>query len=55
VLEGGLSLDKEDPITVGRMSHISKAKYQAKREVREGKQLTICGSLGIGKAPTYAT
>jgi hypothetical protein len=49
VLEGGLALDQESPTTVGRKYFISKAKSEAMKEEREGKQLTICGALRAGK------
>jgi hypothetical protein len=34
---------------VGRKYFISKAKSEAMKEEREGKQLTICGTLKAGK------
>jgi hypothetical protein len=42
-VEGGLDEDKEGPSNVGWKYHISLAKSKAKKEFREGKQLTLMG------------
>jgi len=48
ILEGGLALDQNCPTTLGRKSHMSLEKSQARKEIREGKQLTISGILRVG-------
>jgi hypothetical protein len=42
-LVGGLAMDKKMPSTIERKSDISFSKCQARKEVREVKQLTING------------
>ncbi len=44
-VEGGLAIEKETCPTASRKSHISIAKSQEKKEIREGKQSTIDKAL----------
>ena len=48
-LVGGLAMDKKMPSTIESKSYISLDKCQARKEVREDKQLTINGVFRAGK------
>ena len=48
-LVGGLAMDKKIPSTIEIKSDISLAKCQARKEVREYKQITTNGVFRAGK------
>jgi hypothetical protein len=46
---GGLARNQDIPSLIGRKLFMALAKSQAKKEIREGKQLTINGVLKASK------
>jgi hypothetical protein len=48
--KGGLALNVPQTSTIGRKSHISKAKELAVAEIKKGMQATITRALRAGKS-----